>query len=308
MKKAVLILLMLFCVSSIYSQGDVGSSRTRKNYVLRFEEREMDDSPNTINLDSVQLADLYRFLTDTCGYYKRDSILLSSLNLLRNSINRRGEHDHTENWVRIMLFALAFLLAACGIYLFVRFQGLSSAMDELEHDKGATIDYYKLERRLEDSVSKNLFSSSKAFDKEIEKMESKISVLENRLELLENTSRKYRKESEVQLSDYSTPISQSIESVKLLYSDSIIDRVFSHVLENENDDTVFVLRLKNETNASFTISKRAYGKVIANPSFLDGCDKQILGKNSVEIVNEGEAEKRINGKWTVTSPLKVEIR
>ena len=48
--------------------------------------------------------------------------------------------------------------------------------------------------------------------------------------------------------------------------------------------------------------------MLANASYLEGCEKQIIGNSSVEIVREGEAERAFNGKWKVVSPLKVEIR
>ena len=84
--------------------------------------------------------------------------------------------------------------------------------------------------------------------------------------------------------------------------------MFSHVKEQKNDDTIFVLKLKNENTASISIFEQAHGRVIANASFLEGCEKQIIGNSSVEIVREGKAERGFNGKWKVVSPLKVEIR
>ena len=116
----------------------------------------------------------------------------------------------------------------------------------------------------------------------------------------------FGEESSVIANQQTSP--KPIETQKLLYADSIIDGEFSHVKERENDDTVFVLTLKSESAASVSIFRQAYGKVIANPSYLEGCEKQIIGNSSVVIVREGEAEKGFNGKWKVVSPLKVEIR
>jgi hypothetical protein len=149
----------------------------------------------------------------------------------------------------------------------------------------------------------------KSYDSEIRSLQNENRDLKNRVAALEDALRKdvaSGVESPVAANQQIS--SKPVETQKLLFADSIIDGVFSHVKEQENDDTIFVLKLKNENSATISIFKQAYGRVLANASYLEGCEKQIIGNSSVEIVREGEAEKGYNGKWKVVSPLKVEIR
>lgn len=94
---------------------------------------------------------------------------------------------------------------------------------------------------------------------------------------------------------------------KTLYADSIIDGYFNKVTEKANDDTTFELHVtKNGANVS--VYSGAIRRIIANPSFLDGCDKQIIGNRIVEIKEQGFAQIQMNGKWKVNKRLNVIIK
>lgn len=86
----------------------------------------------------------------------------------------------------------------------------------------------------------------------------------------------------------------------VLYSDAIIDGYFNRVIEASNEDTVFELCLRNEQMAAFFIYNNAYKRIIANPSFLEGCDKQILNNaQHIKVENEGLAQRQADGKWKI---------
>lgn len=94
---------------------------------------------------------------------------------------------------------------------------------------------------------------------------------------------------------------------RTLYADSIIDGYFNKVTEKANDDTTFELHVtKNGANVS--VYSDAIRRIIANPSFLDGCDKQIIGNRIVEIKDKGFAQIQMNGKWKLTKRLNVIIK
>lgn len=99
------------------------------------------------------------------------------------------------------------------------------------------------------------------------------------------------------------------EPLTTLYADSIIDDYFVKVRETPSEDSIFVLHLNGENSADFGLYDTAYSKVVANPSYLDGCEKQVLCEiNQIEIVSKGKAQKEGNGKWKVINKLNVIIR
>lgn len=311
MRKIGLILILTMGAFCAYAKTQTTAAKQKNTYiVLSPNKAEMDKMPNTVNMDSAQIALFNCFLNDSVLYYKTDSILRSELDSLRGKVSgiqakaENGEYGGTKLWVRIMLFSLAFLLAVCVFYVILRLKGLRDEVVDVVKGSG------RIKEWLQDNFSKSSTSMvSKSYDSEIRSLQNENRDLKNRVAALEDTLRKNVApgvESPVVANQQIS--SKPVETQKLLYADSIIDGMFSHVKEQENDDTIFVLKLKNANSATISIFKQAYGRVLANASYLEGCEKQIIGNSSVEIVREGEAERAFNGKWKVVSPLKVEIR
>jgi len=92
-----------------------------------------------------------------------------------------------------------------------------------------------------------------------------------------------------------------------LYAESIVDGYMYRVKDAPSEDSVFELHLKGSSYATFAIYKQAEGRVIANPSYLDGCDMQLLGRSVVKVVRQGEARLDDNGKWKISTKLLVHI-
>mgnify|MGYP003304622793 CR=1 FL=1 len=95
-----------------------------------------------------------------------------------------------------------------------------------------------------------------------------------------------------------------------LYSDFIVDGIFNKVTETPNEDTVYELILDNGNgcSASVIIYQGAYSRILANRSFIDGCEIQIVGKNEVCIEKDGLAEKDNNGKWKLVRVPSIVIK
>ena len=93
----------------------------------------------------------------------------------------------------------------------------------------------------------------------------------------------------------------------LLYADCIVDGFFNKVTEEPDEDTVFELHTKNNT-ADFVIFSGAKRRIIANPAYLDGCEKQIIGDSDVVVEEKGTAQIQMDGKWKIINNLKVIIK
>lgn len=100
------------------------------------------------------------------------------------------------------------------------------------------------------------------------------------------------------------PVKPEMPQIINLYSDCIVDGLFNRVTEHPDDDTVYELVLDDDNNASVVIYSRAERRIIANPAFIDGCEKQIVGNSSVNVEQKGVAAKDDNGRWRlVVAPI-----
>lgn len=168
-----------------------------------------------------------------------------------------------------------------------------------------------------------LEDNKRVMNKDVEKLRSQLRKVENEKRglLEENVSlgeemdrlkgmRRIENVDETESSKDSLGVSRTSAQSKFLYSDAIIEDYFVKVRETPNDDAIFILALQGENTAVFSIYKASYQRVIANPSFLEGCEKQILGNSmELEIVSKGTAQKDTsNGKWKIINKLNVIIR
>lgn len=93
----------------------------------------------------------------------------------------------------------------------------------------------------------------------------------------------------------------------IMYADCIVDNYFNKVSEEPDEDTVFELHISNNT-AGFTVYSGAKRRIIANPAYLDGCEKQIIGDSDVIVEEKGLTQIQLDGKWKIINNLKVIIK
>jgi hypothetical protein len=99
------------------------------------------------------------------------------------------------------------------------------------------------------------------------------------------------------------------QNVNRLYADAIINGAFHRISEQPNEDTVFeLLKLPATRRAQFRIYADACKRVIKNPDFVDGCDKQKINAQPQNLkVENGEAMQDDFGKWKVTKKAKIKF-
>ena len=147
-------------------------------------------------------------------------------------------------------------------------------------------------------------SENKALQKRIEELEEKIRILEERKE-----SPLSQQKQTVNSLAAKNRESQTVSSVRKYYAESIQDNRYVKVKELQTEDAIFEITVKPDKNtATVTICKAALGKVLANPSFLDGCDKQVSGNTSVNVEEEGTVERTDDNRWIVRKQIKVVLK
>lgn len=220
--------------------------------------------------------------------------------------------SHSYSWVWLLLGLLIGMVLGAFL-LYVLFANKLRA--ELEHKEN------ELSR-----LNYNLTSEKSSAGSELSRLHSRIKLIEQKNKDLDNENNSLREEiaqlktAQQRVSEYRTERTSPINtnqvsnetsgSSKTLYADAIIDDCFVKVRETPNEDSIFILHLNGENTADFSIYKSAYQRVVANPSFLEGCEKQILGDiMQLEIVSEGKAQREVsNGKWKVINKLNVLIK
>ena len=102
---------------------------------------------------------------------------------------------------------------------------------------------------------------------------------------------------------------QSQSNTYKLFAESILENRYVNVKEKQMNDSIFELSVQPDgSNASVTICTNAYKKILSNSSFLEGCDKHVLGNTSLDIIEEGTAERTDDNKWMVGKQIKVILK
>lgn len=277
-------------------------------------------SHTTIIMDSVKIAYLKSFLDDTLSYSDVHSRIDNNIKTLQSELAEfqskaeKGEYGHTELWIRILVIVNAVLLVLLIAYFIIWVNGLRSEVEDIVISSGNKSNG-KLKKWFDEKLFReNSTSNFKSYDNDIRSLKDENRRLKERMNQLEDTL-KERKSTHASIplehttEGHPMPLVQPVEDQKLLFADNINDKgYFSHVINDPNDDTVFVLKLKGDEDALVTLYQPAYVKVTANPAFLEGCEKQIVGSTTVIIREEGKATRDGNGKWKVITKVKVEIR
>jgi regulator of replication initiation timing len=225
---------------------------------------------------------------------------------------KKDEQPSSISWVWLLLGLLAG--SGSGVFLFY-----------LLYVKKLKTDYRYMENELH-QVKFDLDSEKTNTGSELPKLRSENRSLKRRNKELNDENNSLREEI-AQLTtpqrranenkiEGTSPVStnqistQKSEPATTLYADAIIDDYFEKVREIPNEDSIFVLHLNGENLADFSIYEPAYQRVVVNPSFLEGCEIQVLGSTGqLEIMPGSRAQRETSdGKWKVINKLNVIIR
>lgn len=229
-----------------------------------------------------------------------------------NKGKKSSKDTHFISWVWILLCVL--FGAVLGIFLFnvLYVKKIIEEQERINNDLSRKNQILFREKTSDSTELSRLQTKIQTLEREKEKLlKENISLGEkiDRMKAAQSNTNRTRT-AEARHVPESQVTSQPAEPPTALYADAIIDDFFVKVRETPNEDSIFVLQVNGKNSADFDIYANAYSKVVANPSYLDGCEKQILCETKqIEILSKGFAQQvDANGKWKVINKLNVIIR
>ena len=229
----------------------------------------------------------------------------------QDGANSNGVKDKSFSWGTLLIGSL--LGAVLGIILFYLMYVKKSKTEYENYKKELNQKNARLldeKRDLKKEIS-GLKEKKQTLEREKQKLFDENVALGEQLDQLKVLLKQEKEEKERNTEGVSSnQILRQTSSPTVLYADAIIDDYFVKTTEIPDEDSIFMLSLNGDESAVFSIYKPAYQKVVSNLSFLEGCEKQIIGDSMLlEIVSEGRAQKEMsNGKWKVVGKLKIIIK
>lgn len=230
-----------------------------------------------------------------------------------------GNHEEEKlsssfSWVWLLLGIL--FGAVLGVFLFnvLYVKKIIEEQERINTELSRRNQTLYREKSSESSELSRLRLKIQGLEREKEKILNENIALGEKIDRLKaaqsNTNKTRITESHPITTSTSQVSNQQSEPSTVLYADAIIDDYFVKVRETPSEDSIFVLQLNGKNSADFEIYTNAYFKVVANPSYLDGCEKQILSETKqIEVLSKGYAQQvDANGKWKVINKLNVIIR
>ena len=207
-----------------------------------------------------------------------------------------------------IIAGLAIVLAFCAIILFFieknKFrENLLSELDDCH--AGGRMDNFV--SRVAEKAKSN--SSSSSSYSSIDYRPAKIDQGELKSMIDDYLSTKIEEEKEQQEIKLEEQRIFQQNQPKKLFADSIVENHFNKITEYVDDDTVFELYLGKGTDfkAEFTIYENAKRRVLKNADFIDGCDKQKINSNPIDLQIEKGVAILQDGKWQISQKAKVKF-
>ena len=312
-----------------------------KNITIKIKVKDLDGKDKTITIKEIkdnQQADNKDGLQTTINLLQKRIDLLVSDSTSCHSIINKYEEENTSLTNRInqldvelqqyknnkskISTTLAIIIGIVGtlIIAIIVFIILYKKIEKIFYEdlKDAEKETYELRRQLNDIHSDKSIKEKrlKELEGEIDKFKKENDSLKMEImHLQKNTSKVQSTINQGIVEDTpavdNKPTTPEPPRIVSLYSDCIVDGYFNRVSERPDEDTVFELVLdeENKSMASVNVYQGAHRRIIANPAFIDGCEKQIVGNSNVNVENKGIAEKDAdNGKWRLIKAPIIEIR
>lgn len=246
---------------------------------------------NAVLLDSAMMERLKMMVRDKMNY--RDEIDKIKENLQGSEEPEKGNVAEKGKLFDLKMILIIVLFLAFAGYVFWKEKwGKKRIRDVVKRDCRSWV-----MEVASGVVMSNAPSVQRSYDSDIRELKHRVEKLENGDGIQQGSKSKVVQREE-----------RAVPKNGVLYSSSIVNGAYHRPQEQPDVDTIFELRHDGGSKATVTIYGNAYNKILTNPSFLEGCEKQVLGHTKLTVTQEGSAIKDANGKWEVRTPIKVEIR
>lgn len=308
------IIIIISAVLLIFNEGIAGEKTKipKSHYLILQLDTMIFKTNDTIIFDSTKLLNIKSYINDSAYYRKELGNIyedISSLKLL--SENSKSYFI----WIKMLLYPSAALVLALLIFFIIDKKNRTDEIlyvltgrksDNKTHRLALWENELiaKAEERANQIPQRNTDSQST-----ISELYLSIKDLQKRIATLEDI---IRIKSDIvlnQVEEQPIPVLPTPTSITL-YADAIINNMLHKITEQPNDDTVFELFLKTPTDkiATLTIFSEAYRRVLKNADFIDGCEKQRVNKNAINLdIEKGEAQLQDNGKWQITKKANIKF-
>jgi len=210
-----------------------------------------------------------------------------------------SDSQQTQIWIAYCIAGLALLLAAFAIWKVLQEKNnFRDNVLNLLDDDGDRMNRFidRIAREIKSSIPANYNQPAKINEEDVKR------IVYSYLEARQAETQRQQEQKRI----YQQSLPQT------LYADAIIGGRFNRVKEQPDaNESNFELRLAraSDTTAKVAVYPDAYRRILANPSFLEGCEKQIMSNSptSVATTREGVAQKDGDGKWRITTTPEVRI-
>jgi predicted nucleic-acid-binding protein len=320
MRKLIILPIVLLCFSVGLAYGNIPSTQPPTDNVEKTTNTqkpsataapvEKNDSANNEATESEEGE------VKTNHYSEEIGNINIRINDLENKIEQQVSQtslDSLTSWDKILLISTAILLILVIVLLVKAFTGKKERREEiidtLTESESVRLGKWEdriIEKAVRESNRGNQ-SSNKSTENELIRA---FNDLQKRVNQLEDNRRSPVQPVRNQEQTPDIPPIPTQQATTSLYADAIINSTFHRVTREPNPDTVFELFKKPGSNAIFfRIYPDAYKRVLKNPDFIDGCEKQIINQLSPQNleVEDGIVSQDDSGKWNIIQKAKVKF-
>lgn len=298
MKREIIVIAFLLC-TTICAAKNLGNSTSSKTVDLASVVVAKGNDLDSTDSVATQSVSVQQVATELDSINNKIKNLQEEISSIQSSYDKK---DASNKFVFIWMILFPIALLFIPLYLFRK---------DKKNRREESITTILKSNRIQNWIrnlneAQNKQCTENGSQRIVDELKKRVDVLEKELKRIEERESQKAPRTTSYISSNNP---QPTPKAHKLYAESIQDNRYVKVKENQTADAIFELTVKPDNiTATVTICKDAHKKILANPTFLDGCDKQCNGNTSLSIIEEGTAIRTDDSKWMVRKQIKVEIR
>lgn len=316
MKKLHLILVLVILANSLpfFSQNTVNKTISEGDLIVLLDGSKK--GIDTIVLNSKEFSQLKLVLNDSVFLKNTLNANAQKLDLINRTLSNNQNNDKSFfkpfTLDKALLLFTPLLLIGFVVYTLIEKKKLR---DKILFTVTGFNRGNSNEPRIEqwrNGIVNEAINKAKADQNELVSIKTNISDLKRNVENILSRLKEFENDSKPTSNSIQqkSEISKQVHKPKILYADAIVNDQFNRVTESPNEDTVYEIILQNTSDKSggFTVYKDAFRRVLMNPDFVDGCEKQKLDLAPTDLkVDKGTTQLNDYGKWIIVNKANVKF-